>query len=233
MAELHNRIALESKFAVRLSRLSSKHRRELVKLMGNPPDIARVPPKFWEKVERETEAALALLLLLLFGESARQHGASRSIIGDTAEMWAQRRAQFVASSYTATSQERAANFAARLDSPSTTLKSINAEALKVFGPERSANIAVSETTKAASAGAEEAIGATVGFSEQDTWFTREDRRVCPVCYPLHRTPRSVWSARYPGGPGPEVHPGCRCYIEYASEKRPAKKTSPRRKKFAK
>jgi len=86
---------------------------------------------------------------------------------------------------------------------------------QAFGPNRVENIAVTETTGAASAAGEIAVDATVGRNEEDRWFTAEDQRVCPICAPLNGKTRSNWSRFFPDGP--PAHPRCRCWIEYAFE----------------
>jgi hypothetical protein len=86
---------------------------------------------------------------------------------------------------------------------------------QAFGPSRVENIAVTETTGAASAAGEIAVDATVGRNEEDRWFTAEDQRVCPICAPLNGKNRSDWSRFFPDGP--PAHPRCRCWIEYAFE----------------
>lgn len=86
---------------------------------------------------------------------------------------------------------------------------------QAFGPSRVENIAVTETTGAASAAGEIAVDATVGRSEEDRWYTAEDQRVCPICAPLNGRTRSNWSRFFPDGP--PAHPRCRCWIEYAFE----------------
>jgi len=47
---------------------------------------------------------------------------------------------------------------------------------------------------------------------------KPDGKVCPLCYPLHEQPESVWSRYYPQGPGPGgPHPRCRCRLRYELE----------------
>lgn len=85
----------------------------------------------------------------------------------------------------------------------------------IFGDKRAENVAVTETTTAQSAGGEIGVGMTVGTSPDDTWFTVNDGKVCPICTPLHKTPRSYWARFFPAGP-PGPHARCRCWIEYAN-----------------
>ncbi|QDT41074.1 Phage Mu protein F like protein [Gimesia alba] len=85
---------------------------------------------------------------------------------------------------------------------------------EVFSPARIERMAVSEVTDAITH-AGEATKQQAGLSsEEDTWWTEDDDRVCPICEPLHGQPRSVWAEKFPLGP--KAHYKCRCRIAYAS-----------------
>ncbi len=224
MANLQDRDGFERKFATLLGRLSAKHRRELAALLGAPPDVANVPASFWERVRRETEEELLAMLLLIYIASATQHGLGSERASTLGLTWAASRASEVARGYSEHSRDRT-NTAGREwreqtdrgDAPSKA--AVGDRLVSVFGPSRVEGIAVSETTNAVSAGGEAAVEELVGIDELDTWFTEGDGKVCPICRPLHGKKRGVWSRKFPSGPG--AHPGCRCWIHYANEKRGA------------
>ena len=90
------------------------------------------------------------------------------------------------------------------------------QTIAIFGPNKAKQIAVNETTNAAVDGGEAAVRETDGTDEDDTWFTVEDQRVCPICRPLNRSKRSRWQGLFASGP--PAHVGCRCWIQYAREK---------------
>lgn len=69
--QLPNRDQLESSFAARFARLNGKLRHRLEDYLGSPPDIARVPQSFWQEVEDEMNRELAIVLLLIWSQSAR------------------------------------------------------------------------------------------------------------------------------------------------------------------
>ena len=229
--ELPNRLKLEAAFARNLSRVSSRHRRELIDLLGNPPDVNRVPEEFWSRVETEEKNAVAAILLLLMMQSAEAHFGllpEFAQVGRTVddfipqiEAAANQRAADFSQQYVTTGRERLERFGRDTQARfgiggQIHPQEIADEATGIFGPSRDAGIAASETTGAASTGAETVIGQTVGFSEKDTWFTQEDQRVCPICEPLHEKPRSYWARFFPQGP--PAHPKCRCWVEYSVEK---------------
>jgi len=214
--EVANRNELEASFARRFQRLSGRHRRELKELMGSPPDLNKVTQDFWDRVKRETEEVLLIILLLIFVTSATQHGMARKDAQSTGLKWSARRSAKVSTGYVKHSREELARIGGGWEFPSA--RSAEEDLKRIFGPERSGRVAATETTDAATSGSEAGVKATVGFSEDDTWFTRSDGKVCEICQPLHNKPRSVWSRKFPDGPGADVHPDCRCWIQYALEK---------------
>lgn len=109
--EIEGRKEIEARFAGKLGKLSSKHRKELVRLLGNPPDIERVPDEFWQRVEGETEDALKVMLLLIFGANSIQHGSNVDKATREAEVFSDRRAKEIAVGYAAGRKESATLFA--------------------------------------------------------------------------------------------------------------------------
>lgn len=107
VAELASRSTLEQDFAEKMGRLSERHRQELVRLLGNPPNPKNVTQEDWDRWEREDRDELLLLLLLIFLASAQQH-ASQAVGPDAAAdvdatlqqqaaVWAATRADDIAS----------------------------------------------------------------------------------------------------------------------------------------
>ncbi len=225
MAEIKNRDGHENAFARKLGSLSAKHRRELQSHLGSPPDAANVPAEFWRRVEQETQEDLAAVLLLLFVLSASEHGLGRDRSSGLGAQYAGARSRQVAGQWTTNGRQRieqaSIDWRARAGrgSPPTSGE-VTATTFKIFGPSRVSRLVVSETTDAQTAGSEAGVQETVGLSEDDTWFTNFDDRVCPICAPLHRKKRSVWSLKFPKGP--KAHIGCRCWVHYALEKRGAR-----------
>lgn len=294
--ELANRDRIEARFARRMSALSSKHRRELEQLLGDPPDPRNVPDDYWYRVEKETESLLGTMLLLIFVASSAQHGGGRSseaagklfaasqarqqatrylsgvqrAIDAAGDRWratmraadAKQQARMakakerLARAEDKTRQARAASQtvagtpatakaeadqadavreleAASRRRPTRILKQeVRAVLRTSMGPAQAATIAATTTTSAAVGGGESGMDNNTsghvdgkgyfnppqrtGRGDADTWFTRYDGRVCPVCLPLHGKDRTIWGLEYPSGP--PVHPSCRCWIHYEGEK---------------
>lgn len=81
--------------------------------------------------------------------------------------------------------------------------------------DRAENIGITETTRAISAGENEAarrIEKETGRILRPRWMTEEDEDVCPICEPLNHTTSRVWGRRFPGGP--PAHPRCRCELSW-------------------
>lgn len=107
-------------------------------------------------------------------------------------------------------------------SAATTEESRLAAARMLFGSARAESIAITEVTRAISAGeqwaAEYAMlaGAVViGHALQAPepfWVTAEDDLVCEVCFPLNGQPRESYAGVSPDGP--PAHPRCRCFLDW-------------------
>lgn len=85
-----------------------------------------------------------------------------------------------------------------------------------LGQSRAEAIAVTETSRAITAGAAAAIGLLVLLRVIDPpkayWATEADADVCDVCSGLDGEPEEVWQGVSPGGP--PAHPHCRCWLEW-------------------
>jgi len=228
--ELSNRDELEAEFAARISRLTGQFRNRALDLIGNPPDFAKLDAGFWSDVENEMKRELSIALLLVFAQSAAEHGAVASRLEPAALTYSLARSATVANAFTINSRERFAAIDLKLKTPRPVLpvspaqreagplprftpQELADEITKIFGPSRAESIAVTETTAAQHAGGESSVAANLGLEEMDLWITRRDEKVCPICEPLDRLPRSRWQTQQPSGP--PAHPNCRCWIDFA------------------
>jgi hypothetical protein len=212
--ELSNRDELESRFAARFARLNATLRHRLEDYLGYPPDINRVPESYWQEVQDEMNRELAAVLLLIWSQSAIQHG----LVADVASVvqaldYSNRRATSLAPQFAANTRDMLAAAGRRWSVDSPARGEFQGDLAGILGPSRAAGMAATETTAAQTAGGEIARRQLAGLSDLDTWFTRRDDRVCPVCQPLHLAWRAEWQAKFPSGP--PAHPMCRCWIRYA------------------
>ena len=231
MPELTNRDELEARFARKLSKLSARHRRELLDLIGDPPDISRVPESFWDRVQKETEEEALAVMLVIFFTSSEQHGWTGEDAQVAAEGFAAERSSEFAKLWVKTGRDKLNTLGEKWEELSQPDEPIGDESeeissppppkpfqfkndtLEIFGPERVAFAAENETTIARHAGSEAAIDETVGLSDEDIWLAEPG--ACVICKPLNGKPRTYWERFFPDGP-PSPHPGCRCNIEYAN-----------------
>ena len=214
--ELPNRADLEADFAGTLARLSSRHRRELMDLLGQPPDINRVPASFWAKVEKETRDELLAALLLILLSSSTLHGWSGNQTDAWATQWSADHAGSVAADYAANSRDMLTVAGQAWGEMKPTRGDVLDTATSIFGPDRAARMATTETTVAQTQGGEMAITMTVGLSDEDEWKTNPHLSVegpCRICAPLNGTTRDVWGLQFPDGP--PAHCACVCEIIFA------------------
>lgn len=232
--ELHNRDDLEREFAAKLGKLWAGQRRELTRLLGDPPDPAKIPPEWWEKARRDNDGALALLLYLILIQSADQHlflihkndrifsrlaglGRTPALLQQLEPGLAQAakaEAGRLADKINARNQQAVAKAAEEGEATKDLTK-------RLFGESPVARQAVTGTTWGRATGGEHAVRMTVGLSPHDLWLVVygsgiEDKRVCPTCSFLNDTGRQTWSRFYPFGP--PAHDSCRCEIQFAFER---------------
>jgi hypothetical protein len=85
-----------------------------------------------------------------------------------------------------------------------------------FDVERAEKIAITETTRANTAGEFGVVSSMVLAGmlgpEEVNWITAQDDLVCEECEPLDGQPQDVWSLDFPAGP--PAHPRCRCWLDY-------------------
>lgn len=225
--EIPNRSQLNSEAVQSFEKLSQKHKLELRRYLGNPPDLSRltnVPASFWAKVKRENEEELLALLLLIFMVSSTFHGTEEGDIStrETGLLWASQRAASESSRYVNRTLEMFDNRLAEIIIRAETGEVISQKEIddlldKIFNPSRAAEIATTNVTAGQTQGGEYGTSVTSGLSEDDWWdinphIHREGP--CPVCAPLHGQPRRIWEASVPWGA--PAHGHCRCTIRYAA-----------------
>lgn len=104
MAEYPNRNAIRADIARALAKLGTRHRRELLELLGNPPDLGNVPQSFWDRVRKETADELAAALLIAAIIAMTQHGMDEEAADLAGQILASERAVAAADMITQTSQ---------------------------------------------------------------------------------------------------------------------------------
>ena len=228
MADVINRDSLEAELARRFSRLSSKHRKELMILLGNPPSYANVPMSFWQKITSDLNGSFAPILTDIFMDQAEYLvstlpiGVDWGLVNQRAIQWAQQYTYDLVSGITGTTQQVIRESVSRFFEQSMTQGDLEKMIGRAFGPVRSEMIAVTEVTRAASE-AEIMVSeqlADEGVKMIAVWKTRNDERVCPICGPLNEKRADGYTGKrrpYWNNPAtgdrlekPPAHPRCRC-----------------------
>ena len=231
MADLKNRSRSENGFSRRLNKIFVKHRKEAADIMGMPAEPSRLSSDYWERLESEVRGELEKTLPTTYKRSWAQHlpESMRKMKtfkekGDgLAVEYGKRKSRELASRFVQHTKERLARIKdiprpdGFMEKGSEYQKELRGSLRSALGQARGNRIAVSETTAAVTEASERVVLETVGWSENDTWFTKSDDRVCPTCAPLHRNKRSEWAKSHPAGP--PAHVNCRCWIDYETKKR--------------
>ena len=212
---------------------------ELLELMGDPPDLSRVPPDFWIKHGKEAEA-----ILRPFGEKVYLEAAERAmaeipvgidytLVNETAMRWANQYTFDLVSGLTDTSRQGLQQAVSGFFAEGQTQAELTAQisqfkdrAGRLFGPARAEMIARTEVTRAAVEGGRAAMLESNATLEKygikpmvEVWQTRNDEMVCQICGPRHGKKEGTnWTKN----DGPPAHPRCRCWtnFKYPKRKRP-------------
>ncbi len=218
MAELPNRMKLEAKIGVVLSRLGSRQRKELEALLGNPPNIDNVPATWWTDKQAELAAVLLLLLGDVYYRSARLHGLDVEKAKQMAGEWAAKQSDDLAKDFTKNSRDMLRTAAREWTDEELTKRSIRETTLKLLGPKRMERVAVTETSRGQHEGAEAGVDES-GVDVIRIWrHSRFSPRghagaavdPCPICTPNLNKPSDEWNGHEPG----VSHPMCDCFTEY-------------------
>jgi hypothetical protein len=179
----------------------------------------------WDQIESELRRALVPVLQRVYIEAAAGLAAERgrpierdAIVGAAIE-WANNRAAELAKELVARDREKIALLLEGIRSGIITVEEAAAQLAAAYGPARAAELAITEVTRAVSAG-EIGLIALLGLMDETGaagkpeayWHTEQDARVCPECAPLDGTPESVWGKRHQYGP--PAHPNCRCWLDW-------------------
>lgn len=212
--EYANRGASEARISELLGRLHMQSLRDLIKQLGDPPDLSKVDEAWWNELQTTYTGALMPELEAVFTDQAAALieggvGVDWTLVNQRAADWA--RAYTTALVRGMNEQRRGLVQQAVADfyEQGLTLGDLKDRLAREFGPVTADMIAVTETTRAASA-AEAAYADLLrqdGLALQLRWQTNNDDRVCPICGPRHDTVQGDgWTDP------PPAHKRCRCWV---------------------
>lgn len=192
---------------------------EVMRLLGDPPNLANLPPDFWE-----TQAGLMLSSIrpqlaqlaaqMATDEIANGIGVSWDLVNAAAVQWAEAYTYTLVRGITDTTARTISDAVTRYyREQGRTVGDLASELEPWFGRVRAERIAVTEITRAAAEGERiiEQEAAAVGMRLEPVWHTSRDELVCTICGPNDDKRRSEgWTV----GDIPPAHPNCRCWVTH-------------------
>lgn len=217
MSDVFNRDEWERKLARVCGGRFIAERRELLRLLGDPPNLANVPFTFWTHGGTSLAAVVEPVMYDVFMQQAAalMEEVSISIEWDIANQaaadWARRYTHLFANNIQDRTQRGVGDAVASFFEDGLTIGDLQKRIERWYSPVRAEMIAVTEVTRAAS----EAEQDTARRIEQDnrnievipTWQTNDDDLVCTICAPKNNEP--ITDGQYP-----PAHPRCRCFVAH-------------------
>jgi hypothetical protein len=213
LPDIPNRAELEAELARRFSKLSAAHRRELMRLLGTPPNMGNVPAAFWDKVASELNGSFVPFMAQTFLDSAERIlptlpiGVDWGLVNERAATWARQYSYELIRNITNTTRRATQEAVAAFFERGQTRGDLEAALGRLFGPMRAEMIGVTEVTRAATQGELEIARelAAEGIVMVPVWQTNNDELVCPICSP--RNGKEITDNSFP-----PAHVRCRCWI---------------------
>lgn len=218
MPDVIGRDELERRLARVVSAEQRKQLNELLDLLGDPPDPARVPPDFWANGGAALRAAVEPVLRDVYLSQAQallsevSIGVDWALVNQAAIDWARQYTFELVKGMTEINQQLLQTALGDYFRNPTTIGELESKLAGAYSPVRAEMISVTEITRAAAEGeqvvVDRLIGDNPGIEAVDIWQTNRDDRVCPICGPRHNKPRgSNWQDN------PPAHPRCRCWLK--------------------
>jgi len=208
-----NRLKIEKDLETELAKLNEQQRKQLLKYLGDPPNINNIPASFWNDgaaaIRQTLQPALAKMAFEQAMTRVDEFGVEVSwqLINQNAVRWAEKYTFDLVKGIDETSQKLVSQAIADFFGKRQTRAELEAQLVDAFGPTRASAIAVTETTRAASQGDEEILQelADAGIVMDEYWETDQDELVCDICEPLEGKLRGDgWDEP------PPAHVNCRC-----------------------
>ncbi len=145
-----------------------------------------------------------------FMDSVSYH-MDNDLLHASARAWANQAAMHLTTQMNETTRRTVLESVDKFFGETMTNAQLRTELERVFSPRRAERAAVTEVTRAASAGWEQVAQdlRSRGVKLVAVWQTLVDERVCPICGPRHdKKQGDGWVFL------PPAHPKCRCYVNY-------------------
>lgn len=217
MPDLSERDYWEGKLARELSRFGRLQMGELYDLLGDPPQLSRVPDDWWRKHRDQLAGVLAGVLLEVFLDAAKRLDSKLTVsppdwavVEQGGADWVRSYADSLAGSITANTKKALETLLVLWAAHEWTADLLQRKVFALFGATRLANIAITEVTRAVSAAEQflvRLLRSIANLALVPVFQTAKDERVCILCNPRD-------GKRITDGLFPPLHPRCRCYVEW-------------------
>ena len=222
--DLPNRDELEILLAAAAGRVFGRTRRELLKLLGNPPDLGKLTAAFWEAAGVRSQNVIRPIMERIYLEAAERFavsliiGVDWALVNEGAVSWASGYTFDLVRGLDATSQRALQRAVSAYFEQGQTMGELTDRIGRIFSPQRAEAIAVTEVTRAASQG-EIGIAAEIrrqGVDMIPVWQANNDSLVCPICGPLHgvKAQGGIFTASSGTFSSPPAHVRCRCWLNH-------------------
>lgn len=213
MSEFTNRTDWETQVQRTLEKLQDAQRKRIIAAVGDPPDLNKLDPNFWNETSTEYRDALYPLLEGIFLDGAAQLadetsiGVDWNLVNEAAARWARQYTyDLVTDINDKTRRALQEKIGGYYETP-TGIGDLKDSLAKLFDARRAEMIAVTEVTRAASYGAQQTVAEIErnGIAMEMIFQTNNDSLVCPLCGPMNG--KVITAAQFP-----PLHPNCRCWV---------------------
>jgi hypothetical protein len=213
--DIPDRDSLEARLARELARVLRGDMGRLIELMGDPPNLANLPPNFWDEAGQELRHVLTPFLERVYLDQAGNLisstgiGVDWALVNQRAIDWASVYTFNLVQGITQTSQQTLSRALSAYYRDGLTRGDLEKLISPTFGPVRAEMIAVTEITRASSQG-ELALVEEIskyGLRMRPIWQTNNDDLVCILCGP--RNGKEIRDGQFP-----PIHVRCRCWVNH-------------------
>lgn len=190
--------------------------RDVLEILGDPPDLNNLTSAFWESEHGKLMADLRPRIERMVMTGIQNAGNYVPIVWDVAVIardavdWAAEYSYRLVTNINSNTEALLRRVVSRwVETPGMTIGDLRKELAPAFGEYRAQMIAVTETTRAFAQGNQivQRELQSAGIRMERRWNTSNDELVCPVCAPNDGKFESEgWTAA-----GPPAHPNCRCW----------------------
>jgi hypothetical protein len=212
-----NRDELERRLARLISREQRDELRQLMDLLGDPPQLDNVPETFWLNGGKQLRGVVVPVFQDIYLQQAQtllqqfSVGVDWALINQGAVDWSSRYAFDLVTGITDRTRQGLQQAVGAYYRDALTIGDLEGLISPYYGPVRAEMIAVTEVTRAATEGEREVVrqiqadnGAIIMVP---IWQTNADDLVCAICGPRHD--KEITDDFYP-----PAHPRCRCWTNH-------------------